>query len=254
MNERVKRMAALAARIQPDLDPTDTARRVERIDELARMRARRRAVAAGITVVVSAAALALLVRAPESRRLQSESSAPPAELAPATPSTPSAAPVSTAPAEVAGPEAPATPAASPTREPPARVDTPARAPARSVEKLLVAADVARLSDRPRDAIRDLRRALALDPDPPREAVAAFTLGKVLLEELGDAEPAAEAFARARSAEPDGPLAEDALAREVEAWSRAGAEEIARLRAEEYLRIYPAGRRAREVRKFGGIGD
>ena len=156
-------------------------------------------------------------------------------------------------------EPPPPAAAPPTRSPPARVDSPpAVAPTgasgATVEELLVAADVARLSNRPREAVGNLRRALALDPDPSREAVAAFTLGKVLLEELAEAEPAAEAFARARAAEPRGPLAEDALAREVEAWSRAGAAALARLRARDYLRLFPSGRRAREVRGFGGLGD
>jgi transmembrane sensor len=103
-------------------------------------------------------------------------------------------------------------------------------------------------------VTNLRRALALDSDPTREAVAAFSLGKVLLEELDEPAPAAEAFARARAAQPAGALAEDALAREVEAWSRARAAGMARLRAAEYLRRYPRGRRAREVRELGGLGD
>jgi len=49
--------------------------------------------------------------------------------------------------------------------------------------------------------------------------AAFTLGRVLLDELGRPSEAVDAFPLARSS--GGPLAEDALAREVEALSRAG---------------------------------
>jgi RNA polymerase sigma factor (sigma-70 family) len=52
--------------------------------------------------------------------------------------------------------------------------------------------------------------------------------------------------------PDGPLAEDALAREVEAWSRCGEVEIARARATTYSQRYPRGRRAQMVRRFGGL--
>jgi transmembrane sensor len=83
-------------------------------------------------------------------------------------------------------------------------------------------------------------------------LAAFTLGRVLLEELGQPNEAAAAFARAEALAPRGALAQDAIAREVEAWSRAGEVSRARARAEEYLRRYPEGRRIRSVRHFGGI--
>ena len=49
----------------------------------------------------------------------------------------------------------------------------------------------------------------------------------------------------------GPLAEDALAREVEAFSQAGATEQAKARAQDYLRLYPNGRRAETVRMVAG---
>ena len=41
-----------------------------------------------------------------------------------------------------------------------------------------------------------------------------------------------------------------LAREVEAWSRAGETEAARERALTYTRRYPQGHRAHAVRRFG----
>jgi len=48
------------------------------------------------------------------------------------------------------------------------------------------------------------------------------------------------------------LAEDALAREVEAWSRAGETETARVQALIYSQRYPQGRRVHAVRRFGGL--
>ena len=82
--------------------------------------------------------------------------------------------------------------------------------------------------RPRAAGGTLRggRRVASAPDSrtswrPAGAAAAFSLGRVLLGELRRPAEAAQAFARARKLAPDGPLAEDALAREVEAWARAG---------------------------------
>ena len=55
----------------------------------------------------------------------------------------------------------------------------------------------------------------------------------------------------RSTNPDG-LAEDALAREVEAAGRAGDKRRARALAEEFVARYPDGRRASAVRRAGGL--
>jgi transmembrane sensor len=125
-------------------------------------------------------------------------------------------------------------------------------PLDTMEDLLLAGDVARLSGHATAAVAPLSRAVALHPQDPRAPLAAFSLGRVHLEKLGAPRDAAQAFARARELAPDGPLAEDALAREVEAWSRAGETEIARQRALSYARWYPDGRRARAVKHFGGL--
>ncbi|MEM1417359.1 MAG: FecR family protein [Myxococcota bacterium] len=122
----------------------------------------------------------------------------------------------------------------------------------SAQALLLAADVARLSGHPRNAVQPLRRALARHPGDARAPLAAFTLGRVYLEELGQPREAAAAFAKARQLRPNGSLAEDALAREVEAWDRAGEASRARERALEYLRLFPRGRRAPSVRRHGGV--
>jgi transmembrane sensor len=125
-------------------------------------------------------------------------------------------------------------------------------PIGGMSDLLLAGDVARLSGHPAAAVTWLARAAALHPGDPRAPLAAFTLGRVHLEDLGAPRDAAQAFARARELAPDGPLAEDALAREVEAWSRAGETETARARAEAYVRRYPEGHRVHAVRRFGGL--
>jgi transmembrane sensor len=117
-------------------------------------------------------------------------------------------------------------------------------------ELLLAADVARLSGHPADAVPYLERILRSRGADPRVGLAAFTLGRVLLEELGRPAEAAAAFGRARKA--GGPLAEDALARQVEASSRAGDTGSARSLALEYQKKYPNGRRMRRVVKFGGL--
>jgi transmembrane sensor len=116
--------------------------------------------------------------------------------------------------------------------------------------LLAAADAARLGGHPADAVPYLQRVLHDHGRDPRASLAAFTLGRVLLDELGRPAEAAEAFERARAA--GGVMAEDALAREVEACSKAGDSARARALANEYARTYPAGRRARAVEKFGGV--
>lgn len=126
-----------------------------------------------------------------------------------------------------------------------------RAPTGPAE-LMLAADAARLSHHAQEALAPLRTIVSRHPRDPRAPLAAFTLGWVLLDELGRPTEAAEAFARASTLSPQGPLAEDALAREVEAWSRASDVARALERAETYLAKYPHGTRARSVRRFGGL--
>lgn len=120
------------------------------------------------------------------------------------------------------------------------------------EDLLLAADAARLSRHPSEAIAPLRGVVSRHAGDPRAPLAAFTLGRVLLDELGRPREAASSFADAERLAPDGSLAEDALARQVEALGRAGESNEARAAAERYLARYPNGRRVRAVRRFGGI--
>src|SRR5262249_19093697 len=119
-------------------------------------------------------------------------------------------------------------------------------------ELLLAADVARLSHHPAEAVTPLQRVLHDHARDPRAPLAAFTLRRVLREELARPREAGAAFAEVRAVAPQGargPLSDDALAREVEAWSRAGERERARARAADYVRESPAGRRLRAVHRL-----
>jgi len=120
------------------------------------------------------------------------------------------------------------------------------------EDLLLEADVARLGGRPDRAVAPLQRVMADHPFDPRAPLAAFTLGRTLLEQLGRPREAARAFATARRLDRGGTLTQDALAREVESWAGAGEAEQAHERALEYTRLYPHGRRLAAVRRLGSL--
>jgi transmembrane sensor len=120
------------------------------------------------------------------------------------------------------------------------------------EDLLLAADVARLGGRPDRAVALLQRVIADHAFDPRAPLAAFTLGRTLLEQLGRPREAAQAFATARRLDRGGTLTQDALAREVESWAGAGEAEQAHARALEYMKLYPRGRRASAVKRLGGL--
>ncbi len=115
--------------------------------------------------------------------------------------------------------------------------------------LMLAADVARLSAHPEDAVRPLRRVCERHPGDRRAPVAAFTLGRVLLDDLGRPSEAAVAFQKARALWPEGPLVEDALGREASAWDRAGRADTARAAAQDYVARYPQGRHSGAMRKI-----
>ena len=115
------------------------------------------------------------------------------------------------------------------------------------QDLLLAADVARLSSHPAQAVAPLRKVSQRYPKDPRAPVAAFTLGRVLLDELGRASEAAAAFALAERLGPSGPLAGDALAREAEALKRAGQTSQALSVAQKYVSLHPDGRHAAAMR-------
>jgi TolA-binding protein len=128
----------------------------------------------------------------------------------------------------------------------------ASAAADVVDSLLSAADGARRARRPGDAAAALRRVIDQHPGDQRAPLAAFTLGRLLLEDLHEPGQAAQAYARARALAPRGPLAEHALAREVESWAAAGNTTRAQAAARAYLGEYPDGSRARSVKELSGL--
>jgi transmembrane sensor len=149
-------------------------------------------------------------------------------------------PVGRSPSLASSQESPSTPG-------PAKIEK-----AESAEQLLSAADNARLSGQAEQGAHFLRRLLREHRDDARAPLAAFTLGRMLLMELANPIEAAGAFAESRRLSPHGPLAEAALAREVEALDQAGVSALAKDRAREYLRLYPDGRRAAAVQRMAGI--
>jgi TolA-binding protein len=139
-----------------------------------------------------------------------------------TPPTPASSP-STSPA----PRQPELPASAPSPERrstsrrvrPSAPQTPAALASMGddpIEALFIQADRARLAGRPNDALRPLAEIHERYPSDRRAAVAAFQLGRILADELGDPVRAAHAFDRAHELAPSGPLADDARARAEEA--------------------------------------
>jgi len=112
-------------------------------------------------------------------------------------------------------------------------------PPASVQVLLSAGDRAQLGGHPQQAIGFYDQILRENPGDPRAAEAAFTAGRLLLHALDQPRRAAERFAQARRLAPHGPMAEDALAQEIESWARAGKTARAHARAEEFRALYPA---------------
>ena len=118
--------------------------------------------------------------------------------------------------------------------------------------LLLAADAARFSGHPAEAVLFLTR---VTREHARESVAplaAFTLGRIYLSQLKQPGNAADAFALSRRLAPSGSLAEDALAHEVEAAAQLGDSARAHTLAQRYAADYPDSRRLPNLRKAGGL--
>jgi transmembrane sensor len=106
-----------------------------------------------------------------------------------------------------------------------------------------------LSSHPADAVAPLRKLCERYPADKRAPIAAFTLGRVLLDDLGRASEAAGFFEKARTLWPSGPIAQEALAREAEAEKRARNPSRAQALAGQYLRLYPQGAYAAPMRRM-----
>lgn len=111
--------------------------------------------------------------------------------------------------------------------------------ASSIESLLELADIARLSGHPQDAVAPLNRALDAFRSSPQAGLAAFTLGRVLLEQLSAPAAAAEAFERAISLYLPRSLLSDCYRRLAEAYDRAGNVSARDAVAERYRSAFPS---------------
>ena len=119
----------------------------------------------------------------------------------------------------------------------------------SAEDLMMAADAARLSNHPQQAVGYLQRVTKEHPGDSRAPLAAFTLGRICMSQLRQPAAAARAFALVRQLAPAGALVEDALAREAEALEQAGQHEAAQKLVDAYLKQYPTGRRSERLRQL-----
>jgi transmembrane sensor len=166
-----------------------------------------------------------------------------------------------APASLLPPPAPAQPAIL---SPPPSIQAPAAPTAQAVvgtttsgssprhdenaRELFDDAQRARADGRSEDAARAFDRLRRTFPRDPRSALAAFELGRLRLDVLGDARGAEEALRDAIALGPSSPFREDAEARRVEALSRMGDKAACASAQTAYLARWPNGtyRRAVEV--------
>jgi len=161
------------------------------------------------------------------------------------------APVATAPAPSVSAAA-LTPVAPPpalSAEPNRPVPVPSASAALGFDGLLKRADAERRAGNLKAAEATLDAAVAAAPDRGRAALAAFTLGKLLLDGSGRPSDAARAFSRAVALGPPAAIAEDALARLVEAEGRAGHLDRARAAARQYAASYPNGAKLYAVNRW-----
>lgn len=107
------------------------------------------------------------------------------------------------------------------------------------------ADAARREGRPREAASIL--SAMVEAHDARASLAAFTLGKLHAEDLGDARNAAAWFERAFALGLPAGLDEQALARAVESHARAGSKSQAARVATQYEARFPRGRHLENVR-------
>jgi transmembrane sensor len=120
--------------------------------------------------------------------------------------------------------------------------------AASVAELMTLADVARLSGHPADAVSPLRRVMEEHAADSRAALAAYTLGRIELEQLRRPADAADAFAASLRLGLPSALREPALAKRVEALGRIRSPETT-LAIDTYLRAYPEGRYRAAVERW-----
>ena len=128
-----------------------------------------------------------------------------------------------------------------------RRDTPPRGP--STSALFAAAREAQQAGRLGEAIRRYEELLARRPRDIRASLAAFELGRIRMDRLGQPRRAARDFRRARSLAPTSPLSDDATARLVQIYDQSGQRGLCRRYRRIYRRSFPDGRHRLEVDAF-----
>lgn len=111
-----------------------------------------------------------------------------------------------------------------------------------------AARTARRDGSARDAAELYERFLREFPRDERAGLAAFELGRLRMDSLSDPRGAAQAFGRALELAPRSPFAEDARARLVDAYARAGDDASCQRSRARYLALYPDGRHVDAMRR------
>jgi transmembrane sensor len=155
-------------------------------------------------------------------------------------------------------EAPEPPNAPSTVEAPSSVaPRPSAAPVRDPvsvgpRELFDLGNAARRAGDAAGAARAYEQLLEQHPRDARAGLAAFELGRLRMDRLGDVHGAIQALQRAVALAPGAGFREDAMARLVDAYSAAGAMERCRSARSAYLESYPSGVRAAAVaRRCGG---
>jgi transmembrane sensor len=120
--------------------------------------------------------------------------------------------------------------------------------AQRVEDLMRLADLARLSGHPDDALLPLERIVDRHPHSRSAAIAAYTLGRLRLERLGDPGGAAVVFERSLAMGLPAALQEPARARLVRAL-RADGDPRMEDAGRRYLELYPDGASADVIRRW-----
>lgn len=123
--------------------------------------------------------------------------------------------------------------------------------ATNAKSLLELSDEARRDGDAMRAIVPLERAVQQFGSDPNASLAAFTLGKLEVETLHRPDRAARAFAQCIQLGPPASLGEDARARRIEALAQTDLSS-ARSAADDYRRMYPAGRYLAQIATW--LGD
>jgi tetratricopeptide (TPR) repeat protein len=113
-------------------------------------------------------------------------------------------------------------------------------------ELLDLGNAARRAGDAAGAARAYEQLLTLHPTDGRAGLAAFELGRLRMDRLGDIQGAIQALQKAVMMAPGAGFREDAMARLVQAYARAGAIERCRSAQGAYLSSYPGGVHASAV--------